>query len=99
MADNCEFGELKSEMIRDRLVIGIWDGQLSECLQLEPNLTLAKAEKLVRQRFAVSEQQCSLKQHTGDTKGQLDALQRHASRKQQRYLPSQKQFKKVQSYP
>ena len=60
MADSCEFGELKNEMIRDRLVIGIRDEQLSERLQLEPNLTLTKAEKLVRQRCAVSEQQRSL---------------------------------------
>ena len=46
MADNCEFGNMRSEMIRDRLVIGIRDQQLSERLQMEPELTLAKAEKL-----------------------------------------------------
>ena len=54
MAESCEFGDLKKEMIRDRLVIGIRDAQLSERLQLEPNLTLAKAEKLIRQRYAVA---------------------------------------------
>ena len=30
LAENYEFGDLKNEMIRDRLVIGICDGQLSE---------------------------------------------------------------------
>ena len=29
LAENCEFEGIKSEMIRDRLVIGIHDGQLS----------------------------------------------------------------------
>ena len=48
MAESCEFGNLKKEMIRDRLVIGVHDAQLSERLQLEPNLTLTKAEKLIR---------------------------------------------------
>ena len=41
-------------MICDRLVIGIPDGQLSERLQMESDLTLQKAEKSVRQRAAVS---------------------------------------------
>ena len=61
LAENYEFGGLKSEMIRDRLVIGICDGQLSECLQMESDLILQKAEKLVRQRAAVSQQQHALK--------------------------------------
>ena len=78
MAESCEFGDLKKETIRDRLVIGIRDAQLSERLQLEPNLTLVKAEKLIRQRYAVAEQQRSLKQPILDTKGQLDVLSRHA---------------------
>jgi len=45
LANNCEFGELKSEMIHDRLVIGIRDKNLSKRLQLEPDLTLQKTEK------------------------------------------------------
>ena len=42
LAENCEFGDLKNEMIRDRLVIGIHDGQLSERLQMESDLSLQK---------------------------------------------------------
>ena len=49
LAETCEFSELKSDIIRDRLVIGIQDGQLSKRLQLESDLTLQKAEKLVQQ--------------------------------------------------
>ena len=61
MADNCEFGAMRSEMIRDRLVIGIRDKQLSERLQTEPELTLTKAERFIRQRAAVTQQQQLLK--------------------------------------
>ena len=51
----------KSEMIRDRLVVGIRDGVLSERLQMEADLTLEKAKKMIRQREAVHEQQSALK--------------------------------------
>ncbi|KAL7375953.1 hypothetical protein ABVT39_027218 [Epinephelus coioides] len=42
LAGHCKFGALKEEMIRDRIVVGIRDSRLSERLQLDPNLTLAK---------------------------------------------------------
>ena len=58
---------MKDEMIRDRLVVGIKDQTLSECLQMEPDLTLDKAKKMVRQREAVKEQQVILK---GSTEGE-----------------------------
>ena len=48
LADSCEFGPMK-ELIRDRLVVGIRDLALSECLRLEPDLTLHKAKQLIRQ--------------------------------------------------
>ncbi len=44
-------------MIRDRLVVGIRDGALSERLQMDAELTLERAKKSVRQREAVREQQ------------------------------------------
>ena len=62
-ARNCNYGEFTSEMIRDRLVIGIRDKTLSEKLQLDPGLTLEQAKKLVCQREAVHEQQQALKKH------------------------------------
>ena len=61
LAESCEFGTLKKELIRDRIVVGIQDTTLSERLQMEPNLTLDKAKKLVRQRDAVREQGTVLK--------------------------------------
>ena len=57
LADNCEFGDMKDQLIRNRLVVGIQDGALSERLQLESDLTLDKAKTLIRQREAVRGQQ------------------------------------------
>ena len=43
LADNCQYGNLKEEMIRDRLVVGIRDSALSERFQMDSELTLEKA--------------------------------------------------------
>ena len=64
---------MKEELIRDRLVVGIRDLALSEQLQMETELTLDKAKRLIRQHEAVKEQQDALKQPSkGDTS--LDAV-------------------------
>ena len=61
LAENCDYGALKEEMIRDRLVVGIRDASLSQQLQLDSELTLEKTKKKIRQREAVGEQQRELK--------------------------------------
>ena len=66
-AERCEYGNFKSEMIRDRLVIGIRDTALSEKLQMDPGLTLEKAHRLIRLREAVHEQQDTLKDPKKDS--------------------------------
>ena len=40
---------MKEQLIRDRLVVGIRDRALSERLQMEADLTLEKAKRLVKQ--------------------------------------------------
>ena len=61
LAANCDYGDLREEMIRDRLVVGIRDSGLSERLQLDADLNLNKATKAIRQREAVHQQQQTLK--------------------------------------
>ena len=61
LAETCNYGDLKDEMIRDRLVVGIHDAALSQQLQMDAELTLEKAQKRIRQREAVGEQQKELK--------------------------------------
>ena len=75
LADNCEFENLRDEMIRDQLVIGIHDRRLSKRLQMETGLNLQQAETMVRQRAAVQEQQYALK-HPADTKLQMESVRR-----------------------
>ena len=78
LAENCQYGALKEEMIRDRLVVGIRDSALSERLQLDAKLTLEKAKKEVRQKEAVREQNQTLKE-TGDSRNNpivLDSMGR-----------------------
>ena len=61
LADSCDYGTLRDEMIRDRIVVGIRDQSLSERLQLDARLTLESAKTHVRQREAVHEQQSLLR--------------------------------------
>ena len=57
LVEDCEYGALKDQMVRDRLVVGLRDLALSQRLQMDPDLTLEKAKTLSRQREAVREQQ------------------------------------------
>ena len=57
LVESCDYPEgFKEEAIRDRLVVGIRDRNLSESLQLDANLTLETAKKKIRQREAIVEQ-------------------------------------------
>lgn len=47
--ETCQFGLVKIENIRDRLVTGIMDKELSEKLQLTADLMLDRAVEILRQ--------------------------------------------------
>ncbi|UYV66922.1 hypothetical protein LAZ67_4003347 [Cordylochernes scorpioides] len=64
LAETCSYGILKEEMIRDRLVVGVKNLNLSEKLQLESELTLEKAIQIVRQSESVKNQQKEIRQDT-----------------------------------
>jgi hypothetical protein len=85
LADTCEFGALRDELIRDRLVISICDAKLSEKLQMDDKLTLEKAITTIRQAESVHQQQEVLRGATADSK---DVMQvRSDPYKRQQYLP------------
>lgn len=60
LAEYCEFGTLRDDLIRDRIVVGIKDKKLSEQLQLDSKLTLEKAITKTRQSETVKRQQTFL---------------------------------------
>lgn len=49
LADTCEYGTLKEELIRDRIVAGVLSDRLSDHLQSKANLNLALAVQICRQ--------------------------------------------------
>ena len=60
IAENCNYGDLRDELIQDRLVVGIRDTALLERLQTDADLMLDKAMRAVRQCEAIQEQQTVL---------------------------------------
>jgi len=86
LSENCQYGELKDEMIRDRIVVGIQDSALSERFQMDEMLSLDKAKKMVRQKEVFKEQQNVLKQ---GEKTSLDFVK--SDSRNMRINPSQRQ--------
>ena len=61
LAEHCEYGDLHDQMIRDRIVVGLKDGNVSQRLQLDADLTLKKAQDIVCETDAVKRQQSELR--------------------------------------
>jgi hypothetical protein len=57
LSEHCGYGDMRDQLIRDLIVVGIRDDKLSEKMQLDPDLTLEKAISLARQSEAVKKQQ------------------------------------------
>ena len=75
LAENCEYGDLRDQMIRDRIVVRIRDQLQFARLQMNAELTLEKAKTLVRQHEAVQEQQVLLQ--TGQAEKSVDFLRQN----------------------
>ncbi|KAK3091772.1 hypothetical protein FSP39_022529 [Pinctada imbricata] len=73
IAEHCAFND-KNEQIRDRLVLGVADKEVSEKLQLKSDLTLESAIEMARQRELVKTQMKDI-----DSPKALDAVQRERS--------------------
>jgi len=56
LAETCNYQDMKTELIRDKLVVGIRDQYLSQQLQMDPELTLEKAKTRIHQKEAVGKQ-------------------------------------------
>ncbi|UYV60122.1 K02A2.6-like, partial [Cordylochernes scorpioides] len=97
LADSCEFEGLHEQLIRDRIVVGVRDKALSERMQLDSELTLEKAVKLVRQQEAVRQQQVDLQRPSTSQKvNQVKFNSKKQSPKQQQQ-PSRKREKSAKT--
>lgn len=56
LAENCEYGALKEELIRDRVIIGIKDKTTSERMLLKNDLTLKEATLMCKQAEILREE-------------------------------------------
>ena len=56
LSEHCNFGDMRDQLIRDLIIVGIRDSKLSEKMQLDPDLTLEKAIILARQSETVKKQ-------------------------------------------
>ena len=62
LVETCEYGTMRDELLRDRIVVGFRDQKLSEALQLDEALTLTTALAKVRAKAMISKQSQSLAQ-------------------------------------
>ena len=85
LAEDCEYGALKDELIRDRIVVGVTDDDLSNLLQTKANLTLAEAIQSSRQAETRKEGQALLRGNQADS---LRFQTRHRNKSQQRSFPN-----------
>ena len=74
LAEHCAFGQLHDKLIRDHIVVGIRDTDLSKKLQLDPELNLQKAVNALRQRETVKKQQATIRGMTTPMEGTIDAV-------------------------
>lgn len=84
LAENCNYGALHDELIRDHLVVGLRDTGLAERMQLDKDLTLEKAVSMARQSEVIKRQQMDLR---GETRNDIDAV---TSRQRKQKMPFSK---------
>ncbi len=61
LAENCNYGALHDQLLRDRLVVGLRDRTLSERMQLDRDRTLEKTINMARQSEVIKNQQTDLR--------------------------------------
>ncbi len=91
LAEHCDYKTLNDEMIRDRIVVGVRDKQLSEKLQLDNALTLERAVNQVRSHDAVRKQQKDLQCRPPSPK--IDQVKKHFQKKNFYSKPTNEQEK------
>ena len=89
IAEYCEYGILKDDLIRDRIVVGVIDEALSDWLQMKSDLKLAEAVQMTRQAEARKDNREIVR---GDTKSlhstsSVDSVTRKHQPRQRKNTP------------
>ena len=92
LSEHCNYGALRDEMIRDRIVVGLLDGKLAERFQMDQKLTLVKAINGARHAEAVKKQQSVVRGDDPSPSPNIDAV----GRRKGNARPNQKQTKPEQ---
>ena len=71
-------------MIRDRIVVGLIDANVSQKLQLDPDLTLKKAQDIVRETDAVKKRQSELRNKADFPDNGVDSIRSAKYKKSRR---------------
>ena len=95
----CNFGALKEELIRDRIIVGLQNRELSEKLSLDPNLTLEKVTNLARQRERVKQQQNILDGRFKSYPAHVDGIAKGKSRRKRGNFKEKSQDKSQEKPP
>ncbi|KAL7859464.1 hypothetical protein SRHO_G00146110 [Serrasalmus rhombeus] len=74
LAEDCGYGALREELLRDRIVVGIRDRALSQKMQMERELDLVKAINMARQVEDIKRQQIDIRGNPHANKATVDAL-------------------------
>lgn len=98
LSSTCDFGDLTDSLIRDRVILGIKDMSMKDCLLRTKDLTLVKAVELCRTSEITKSQLQGLSENPNSTGLDIDNI---SSRKSHR---PKYQFKrtvpeKINSYP
>ena len=72
LAEHCDYGALREQLIRDRIVVGVIDDALSDRLQAQADLTLDQSVQVSRQAEARKQQRNVVR---GDTKPNPAAIE------------------------
>ena len=99
LAATCEFGELKDEMICDRLVCGIADNSVQRKLLQEPKLSLEKCLDICRSAEATSAHLKAISGHSSSTGTPADNVNAVDKRKKSKAPPKRRSNGQMQKQP
>ena len=89
LIENCEYGAMEADLLRDKIVVGVRDKKLSEHLQLDEKLTLEKCLAKVRAKELIEKQMSYLNTDATARADAVKSTRRAGAPKQAKKKPRQ----------